>query len=675
MPTAAFRILFSTAVACIAASAGAVFAADGEYTLFPVAGIFVARTNDPSASKIDRDFSFAVPPDRGGKFFEEKFRATFPDAAKTINDANKRRTFAVSLQIARASKYIVKKPDGTDDVYLPVTGSIYFTNLLTGEVLFTLNRTEIKVATVKTNVASEGSNRVRELYRENFEELTESLIKEAKSQFHPSTISAVVRSNWKGLAILDGGREQGISREDTLMDKQGNELLVLSSGPSYSIAKVQLGAFSKGTNYSKVSNQTLAEIRKPRVLALIDKSPSDFPETALIQLLSDALGAKSSISLVPVNKTFQAVLTTFASKVDISQEKLRQRELPNFFFRLNVPEPIEYEVPTNLPHKTRRIYEATALGSLVDRSGRVLYAGIGKNTIEDEVTSGIAFNSAARREIVVKNALIDLSNRFANDMKFSDAEVPVTRLSDSQIAIRDDHGMLARGSNWRLYRSIGKVNGINGDVRVPTWEIAVQDVIDNQAQASLDLPIVDGAPKPEAGDVVFLNGVSGDGFVTRKRFNACPEQKLGALSITGYGDIAQNVFASKFKAAYFTSGLSEKVTELVRAGSGFKSDLKIPNVPADYCVEPVYRVDPAEPKCSDDTCADVASMRLTYRIRAGGVSGEIKVRHGLETKMVAATLPKKSTPAAKTAALLADMIDEAITLNAGIIPSLLTESY
>lgn len=675
MQTRAFKAVICAAIVCFASSTEMVFAADGAYNLFPVAGVFVARSSDPAASKIDRDFSFAVPSERGGKFFEERFRIAFPDASKTINDANKRRTFAVSLQIARASKYIVKKPDGTDDVYVPISGSIYFTNLLTGEVLYTLNRTEIKVATVKNNAAVEGSNRVRELYRENFEELTESLIREAKGQFHPSTISAVVRSEWKGLAILDGGREQGISREDTLIDTQGNELLVLSAGPSYSIAKVQLGAFSNGTSFSKVSNQTLAEIRKPRVLALIDKAPSDFPETTLIQLLSDALGAKSSISLVPVNKTFQAVLTTFASKVDISQEKLRQRELPNFFFRLSIPEPIEYEVPTNLSHKTRRIYEAIALGSLVDRSGRVLYAGIGKNAIEDEVTSGITFNSASRREIVIKNALVDLSNRFANDMKFSDAEAVIKRLSDSQIVVRDDHGMLAQGSNWRLYRSIGKVVGIKGDVRVPTWEIVVQDVIENQAQASLDLPIVDGAPKPEAGDVVFLSGVSGDGFITRKRFNSCPEQKLGALTIPGYGDIAQNIFASKFKAAYFTAGLSERVAELVRAGSGFKSDLKIPSIPADYCVEPVYRVDPSEPKCTNDSCADVANMRLTYRIHVGGISGEIKARHGLETKMVSATLPKASTSAAKAAALLADMIDEAITLNAGIIPSLLTESY
>ncbi len=663
------------AVTCSTSFVIPAWAADSEYKLFPVAGVFVAKGNDQSSSRIDRDFSVAVPGERGGKVFEDKFRSAFPDSSTAITDGNKRRTFAVSLQIARASKYIIKKPDGTDDVYLPISGSIYFTNLLTGEVLYTLNKTEIKVATLKSNSAGDGSIRVRELYKENFEELIDSLVRDAKNQFHPSTISAEVKSEWQGMAILAGGREQGISREDTLVDQKGNELLVLSSGPTYSIAKVQLGSFKNGDSYSKVSNQTLAEIRKPRVLAIIDKAPNDFPEVTLVQLLSDALGSKSSISLVPVNKTFQAVLTTFASKVDISQEKVRQRELPNFFYRLTIPEPIEYEVPTNLSHKTRRVYEAFALGSLVDRSGRVLYAGIGKNSIEDEVTTGISFNSAARREILIKNALVDLANKFAAEMKFSDAEIPVISASPGFVTIDDKHGMLSKGSNWRVYKSIGNVNGIKGDVKVPTWEISVQEVINTQAQALIDLPLADGVPMPASGDVVFLNGVSGDGYITRKRFTACPEQKLGTIAIPGYGDIAQNIFSSKFKGAYFTVGLSEKVSDLVRSGSGFKSDLKIPLISADYCVEPVYRVDMAEPKCEGDSCAEIANMRLTYRIRIGNQAGEIKVRQGLETKMTSAMLPKKSSPAAKSSALLADLLDESVSLNLGIIPSLLSESY
>lgn len=159
----------------------------------------------PTLDEVLLEDTSAVPGDRGGRFFEDKFRAAFPDAVSTIDNANKRRTFAVSLQIARASKYLISKPDGTDDVYLPVTGSIYFTNVMTGEVLFTLTRTEIKVTSLRHDASADGSDRIRALFRENFEELVEILTKDAQTKFKPAMISAVVKGEWNGLAILDGG--------------------------------------------------------------------------------------------------------------------------------------------------------------------------------------------------------------------------------------------------------------------------------------------------------------------------------------------------------------------------------------------------------------------------------------------------------------------------------------
>jgi hypothetical protein len=653
---------------------GLSLAADSGYKLFPVAAMFATTDGVSGSSRIDADFTSGVSGALGGKFFEEKFRATFPDAVGIIDNANKRRTFAVSLQIARASKYVVQKPDGTDDIYLPITGSIYFTNVITGEVLYTLTRTEIKLASLTREAAASGSGRVRALFRENFEELVGSLIKDAHAQFRPTTISAVIRSEWKGLVILDGGREQGISREDTLIDPQGNELLILSAGPSYSIGKRQLGTLSRAVAFSKISNQTLAEIRKPRVLPIVERAPPDFPEQTLIQLLSDALGAKSAISLIPVNRTYQAVLTTVAAKTNISQEQIRQRELPNFFFRLNIPEPIEYEVPTNLSHKTRHVYEAMALAELVDRSGRVLYAGIGRNRIEDEVTAGISFNVASRREVVIKNAVIDLANRFGTEMKFSNAEVAVIS-GGKEITLQDNHGMLSKGANWRVYRSLGQLEGIKGEVRVPTWEISVSEVSAGQATAVLDLPVVEGAPEPAVGDVVFLNGISGDSLLTRKRFGPCPDKKLGSIEIPGYGDLAQSIFASNFKAAYFSRGLGVRVADLVRAGSGFKSDLKLTEPAVDYCVEPVYQVDLIEPKCEGDACADVSAIRLGYRIRSVDATGEIKARQGLETKMTSAMLPKATPSNAKSSALRADMLDDFLKLNSSLIRGLTKEAY
>jgi hypothetical protein len=71
----------------------------------------------------------------------------------------------------------------------------------------------------------------------------------------------------------------------------------------------------------------------------------------------------------------------------------------------------------------------------------------------------------------------------------------------------------------------------------------------------------------------------------------------------------------------------------------------------------------------------VSTIRLTYRIRAGGAAGEIKARHGLETKMTSAMLPKATVATAKSMALRADMLDELLKLNANIIPSLAKETY
>lgn len=652
-------------------------ASNTAYSLFPIAAVFATKSNDSNGvekSRIDSDFSTAVPGETGGKLFESKFRIAFPDAVATIDNANKRRTFAVSLQIARASKYLVSKPNGTTDVYLPLTGSIYFTNVMTGEVLYTLTRTETKVASLTSNGSAIGSEKIQSLFRENFSELIDSLIRDTQSQFKPSTISATVRGEWKGLAILDKGREHGLGREDTLLDKDGNEILIISSGPSYAIAKVQLGVFKKNVVFSKISNQTLAEIRKPRVLPLVEKSPGDFPDQTLIQLFSDALGSKSGVSLIPVNRTYQAVLNTVASKVNISQEQIRQRELPNLFFRLKVPDPIEYEVPTNLSHKTKRIYEARAIAELVDRSGRILYAGIGRNRIEDEITSGIGFSPAARREVVIKNALIDLAMRFSTEMKFADAEVTVTNVG-KEITLKDPSGMLAKGANWRTYRNIGKIEGISSDVRVPTWEISVSDVSADKAIAVLDLPVVEGAPEPATGDVVFLNGVSGDNLITRKRFTSCEAQKLGAVEVPAYGELALNIFAARFKANYFSKGLGDKVNELIRAGSGFKSDFKVENISADYCVEPVYRIDITEQKCVSEACADVATIRLTYRIYSDGPTKEVKVKQGLELKLTTGMLPKATNSSARMSALQDDMVDDLIQLNTSIISTLSKEIY
>ncbi len=650
---------------------------DANIKLYPVAAVFsVGGTRAPS--RIDNDFTAALPSAQTGNEFAKSIRLAFPDTVAAITDENKRRTFTVSLQVARASKYLIDKKDGTLDVYLPITASIYFTNLMTGEVLFTATRTHITQGTFIRKDIETGSPKIQALYRSSFNELYGELIKEAREKFQPHTIHASVRGEWKGLAILDSGSQSGIRRGDSLQDASGVELQVISAGPTYAIASKQLGEFKPGTAFAKVTNQTLAEINRPRVLPLIERTPADLPAETILQLFSDALGSKAPISLIPVNPTFAQVLQTASANSSISQQVIYKRELPGFFLRLKVSDPVEYEIPTNLAYKTRRVYEAMALADLVDREGRVLFSGYGINRIEDEVVSGIAFNPAARREVVIKNALLDLANRFAREMKFENAQLPVISAitSEREFGLQDTHGMLTKGSNWRVYRSIGNIPGISGPVSVPTWEIRVAEVSGEKARAVLDMPIVEGAPEPAMGDVVFLDGVAGSQLITQKHFGLCPEQKLGAIEIPYYGDLAANVFAASVHVPYFSPGLAQKVNELVSSGSGFRANAAFKESGIDYCVEPVYRIDSVGSKCEDSFCRETAMVRLTYRIRTGGIAtGEIKARHGLEMRVTSAGISKTASDEVRMNALKSDVIVEIIKMNSQIGAILNRENY
>lgn len=634
-------------------TAGAAGGAAG-YQLFPMRGVFYPTDETPT--RIDPDFHAAIGPEEQ-TYFTRRFRERF-DSAKTISETNYRRTFAVSLQIARASRYTVSKIDGTVDLYAPVTGSLYFTNVATGEVLYAATRTTFKTISVMPDDAKKGK-RVVSLFVESFHDVVDDLVGDAFKRFKPITVSATVRAMWNGLAILDGGTVKGIGHDDTLSDERGNELRVISSAPSYAVAVAELGTPAIGIEFSKVTNQTLAEIRKPRVLPLVVRVPQDFPEEALVQLFSDALGAKAAISLVPVNHTFGSVVRTMGGQIDLSDEKLRERVLPQFFVQLSVTDALSYDRPTNLEYKTLRVTLALAYAELIDRAGHVLYAAQATHRDEDEITSGMAFDPRARKEIFVKNALLALAKRFAAEFKFETTKIEIIQ-GGREARVRDEYGFLAAGMMLNAYRNIGKVKGIAADVLVPTWEMEAVGSEGEFARVAPVLPIFRDAPSPDRGDVLQLDGARA-GIAQRKRFGPCGNaEKLGAVPIPEYEGLATNLFAASNRAPFYMVGTASKLAALVHGGSGFKEDLKPSEPKLDYCVQPVYRINVEGRSCSDASCAEVARIKLTYRVRHGGPEGDVKTGEADEFKMTASALPREVPEPTRAEALHIDLLEQVL---------------
>lgn len=641
------------------------------FQLYPLRGVFYPQ--ESGDSRIDADFRKSLG-DAEVAYFAETFGRRFPTAVKTITEATRRRTFAVSLQVARASRFVVRKANGTADLYLPVTASTYFTNVMTGEVLFASTKTVFMTANRMPDQTGAGSETVRKLFADAFRQVVDALIEDADQHFHPTIVSAVARKDWKGLAILEGGREQGISRDDSLLDPLGNELRVISAGPSYAIARVELGALVLGATYSKPTNRTLAEIRKPRVLPVIESAPRGFPEETIVQLFSDALGAAAPISLVPVNQTFAAVLAAMGSQTDLSQERLRQRELPSYFVRLHVEEPIVYETPTNLGHKTLRVTQTLAYAEFVDVSGRVLFVSRGRDRIEDEITDGQALNLEARKEVGVKNALLALAKRIASDLKFENSRLPVTS-GGTAFDVTDQHGLLTPGASLRAYKNLGRVDGVTGEVWVPAWDVEVASTSKAGARLVSILPLTDGMEKPAQGDVVILDAVGKD-LASRYRFGPCgAAERFGDYALDEVHDLSLNLLHSGYIVPYYSRGLASRVETLVRSGTGFKSDLRVKEPKVDFCVQPIYQIAPQRSKCTDTACADVAQVQLGFRLRRHGPTGEVAAESGLEAMMTATTLLRSASTQARAAALRADLLDEIIKLGPQAARALSDEKF
>ena len=199
-----------------------------------------------------------------GETFEKKFRQYFPHAAATINDSNKYSTFAAFLQIPRVSLYRIQKTDKLVDLYLPVTVSINFANMVTGESLYSSTRTP---TTASSRRCPAGTNPVKMIRgsstctAKTYNDLLGVVLKQAKASFTPSTINAKVGSEWNGNYILDRGMDAGMVKGDIIVDQHKNQLSVVHAAHKYSVAQSLLGAPKKDSVFSKYSNESMDELK------------------------------------------------------------------------------------------------------------------------------------------------------------------------------------------------------------------------------------------------------------------------------------------------------------------------------------------------------------------------------------------------------------------------------
>ncbi|MGO4308007.1 hypothetical protein [Cupriavidus sp. RAF12] len=631
-------ILTTAAAAAALAACGNAAAAAG-VGLYVVPGIFFDDAGaGAGSSKIDPAFRPALDMKQSVAKLQERAQAHFKTLAPTIDSKNRLRTLALSVQVTRASRYQIEKSDGTTDIYLPLTLSLYFSNPMTGEVLqsFSQTRYDVMTVTLASGKAAIDAS-VANAYRNGFATLLDTMLAGAAGQFNPYVVETRVVDTWRGFVILDRGYRAGIGKGDVMNDG-ASEIRVEHAGADYAVAVPVLGAPKDGAVFSRAGTMALSDVKKPRVLALVSDGNDDLSNAVSTQLFTDKLGSGAPFATLPLNGNFSQVQASIDSNTSIGHEVSGKRALPDYFIRMVVPPARQYALPTNLAYKTLQSYQAWAFAELLSRDGRVLYAADVTQRIDDTITDKAGFNAADRREVVLKNALNDLADRFSKEVRFQPLTLKVVATNADTFQVDDAAGALQSGDTIRVYHGIGKPGPLTEEALVPTWEATVVSRDGARVTASPVLPIAGKPPRPESGDVVLADSVA-NAHGGGQRMAYCPAEKsqIGTVALDRFNLLAYAGAASA-KVVMINPALADLVKGRVGGQSGFARDLALRPGSYDRCIEALYRIDPRDRKCEDGLCAQGYNVRLAYRQRAGGnVVGQAILEHGFVSNGYPAT--------------------------------------
>lgn len=528
----------------------------GLYVVEPPAG-----ATAPSA--IHPDFRRAVgmdegkTPDAALAPLQQRFDAAFgAEKIERVTPANKGRTYAVSLELMRADQYRVQRPDGTVDVYLPVSVRLFVTSILSGEVLY--SRTLTSYSNLRVGQAelagAAGQEVVAKAYRDTLDGLIDKVVAETRAQFRPFQVAAKVVGQRYGLFLLDRGIDAGLANGTELVNAQAAGTRVLHAGKTYAVAEPPvLGEIKVGDTLTMYASVAAANIVKPRALVLDAEAPADLQGSYAALQFAENLGDRAAFSVVPVNPTFQHVLESVSRTEGVQNAEVTQRRVPpDYFVRLRIPEPTEYDLPTNKSFSRIRVLEGVGWAELVDGQGRVVYVAQAAERREDEILDGgIAFDAADKRKIFYGNLLYSLSQKFISEVKFRQDQLEVSEGGDKGATVADPQMALATGQSVRLYRPQEPVDGIAEPMLLPLWDMTVQERNGAAVTLGADLPTAGRGEKIRKRDLVLLQSSAGAGGQAQTA-GLCPTlQDKGAINVPDLHELANYAFAAGSRLPYF----------------------------------------------------------------------------------------------------------------------------
>lgn len=618
-------------------TAGAVFAND--LNVYPIPGVFASKNISDSAFnkvlvKYRSDFV---------KTFSNTFKQYFPKSVDKIDDNTRYQTFAAYVHVPRASQYHVKVSDSRLNIYLPLTMSINFVNMATGETLYSYPYTSY--FEYKTSIITDLQKRketIAKLCKQNYEETLETVIKQASSEFKPYNISAVVKDKYKNLYILDKGLDNGISVGDDLISADKKRIKIVYSALNYSVAKDVFSVSPEiNDEFSKSVNGDITKLKKPKILFI-----NDFGNEKLYNLFASALGNNAEFSLMTTDKTFFDMQLALASlNSDFKVQNNYERVLPDYFLKLYFTPPAYAQYKSNKDYLNVDKYEMLACGVIFDKSGRVVYSKCADDTIVNKVIGDVRFNNEANIEILAKNLFNKLAEGMQKDVRFKEVNFKITKSDGKFITLADTNGYLKRDNILTVYKKV-KSDKNSEEILVPTWDYKVVEVNKGQVlcQVKNELkPYVNGIAFPTKRDIVRTNAIT-SGANKSNLFNYYPDKVEidgNGLRLNSFESIAFAALTSTLKApvSMHPADFEEQINDLNTYG--FRDKISISRNNSDLTIKVVYKINLKSQERQG------SALKQHYDVIIGIVSkkdGEIIKKDGL-MQTITITVPKENNAA------------------------------
>ena len=591
-----------------------------ELNVYPIPAVFTSKNIENSVFKkvlSDNRSAFA-------KEYLTLFDKYFSNANKEISDKTKYKTFATYVNVPRASIYPVKKSDDLLDIYLPLTMSINFVNMASGETLYSYPTTNyFKYETTFTNDENKKHETVKNLCKKNYEQTMEEVIKQAAQDFKPFDITTKIVDSYRSLYVLDKGLETGIARGDLLTDENFNQISVIYSDLGYSVAKKILGDPNPSGNFSKFAITSITQLKKPKILFI-----NDFDDEKLYNVFSTALGSNANFSLITTDKTFFDMQQALVSlNMSFKNNNLYNRTMPDYFLKLYFTKPIYAQYKSSKDYYNVDRYGMIACGVIFDKSGRVVYSQCANEELKNEVVGDIRFKDVANYEIIGKNILTKLAESMQNDVQFKNTKFKITKAENQYLTIADSDGYLKYGNVLTVFKKI-KTEKTGKEILVPTWNYRVIATGNGTVECKMSSPYLDGIDYPSKNDVVQMNTITRSANKANM-YNYNPDivtLEGNELEINNFEQIAFAAMSSTLKApiVMHPADFSEQIKEL--NSLGFKDKIEISENTEKLTIKPVYKA----VFVSEE--ARGMALKKEYEITVGIVAkkdGEIVKKDGL----------------------------------------------